>query len=68
MAKKSFMTGHNPSIGKTNFAGMPDEVMMEQYPEYSNMTTNELDDTLTGIDKVCKHAETKREKYISNQK
>ena len=65
---KSFMTGHNPSIGKGDFAGMPKEVIMEKYPDYSNMSSNELDDTLTGIDEVCKHSEGKRSKYLSNQK
>jgi hypothetical protein len=54
--------------GKGNFANMPQEVKMTQYPKYPNPGDKELDDTITGIDQTVTTSSGKRKKYVSNQK
>ena len=65
---KARIEGHEPSIGRNDFAGMPKDVYMEKYPKSTRLTENEgLDDTMSEIDDVDGRAEGKRRKYISNQ-
>lgn len=68
MAKRGFVTGHDEHIGKGDFAGMPKEVEMEQYPPCRNYKGGMLDDTMSGIDDVNTMSERTTSKYISNQK
>ena len=55
-------------MGKGNFANMPQEVKMTEYPKYPNAGDREIDDTITGIDKTVTASSGKRSKYVSNQK
>lgn len=68
MAKRGFITGHDEHIGKGDFAGMPKDVKMEQYPPCKNYRGGALDDTMSGIDEVASMSEGKASKYLSNQK
>lgn len=68
MAKRSFVTGHDEHIGRSDHAGMPKEVMMEQYPPYKRSEDGMIDDTIVGIDEACTKSEGKRSRYLSNQK
>lgn len=66
---RSRIEGHDESIGKTDFAGMPKEVYMAEYPKSTRLTTDEkIDDSMTDIDDVTDRSEGKRRKYFSNQK
>lgn len=59
--------GHEPGIGKGQFANMPQDVYMNEYPK-TRLTENEgIDDTMSEIDGVVSKSEGKRRKYISNQ-
>jgi hypothetical protein len=65
MKKKSSMQhfGHD----KTSFANLPTDVHMSAYPRQETFS-EELDDTITGIDECVSHGKGKVKKYISNQK
>ena len=65
---KGFVTGHDESIGKGSHANMPQEVMMKEYPKSKSYSGPEYDDTMSDIDEICGRSESKRSKYISNQK
>lgn len=66
---RGFKEGHDESIGKKDHAGMPKEVMMEEYPKGARLPMNEgIDDSMTDIDDVDGRAEGKRSKYMSWQK
>ncbi|MCE5319442.1 MAG: hypothetical protein LLG04_19010 [Parachlamydia sp.] len=65
---KGFATGHDEHIGRSDRAGMPNEVKMTDYPPCRNYKGNVMDDTLGGIDEVNSRTEGKSSKYISNQK
>lgn len=68
MARKGFVTGHDEHIGRGDYAGMPRDVRMEEYPPYRRSEDGMIDDTMVGIDEVCTKSEGKRSKYLSNQK
>jgi hypothetical protein len=60
--------GHDPMVGRHDFAGLPTEKVMRSYPKGTQLTKNErLDDTMSEIDDVCERSEGKRRKYLSNQ-
>ena len=63
-----FMEGHEPSIGKGEFANMPKDVKMSQYPKVRLTENENIDDSMRDIDDVDSRAEGKRRKYLSNQK
>lgn len=66
---KARIEGHEVGIGRNDFAGMPKDVYVEQYPKSTRLTTDErIDDSMTDVDDVTDRAEGKRRKYISNQK
>ncbi len=66
---RSRIEGHEEGIGKGEFANMPKDVYMAEYPKSTRLTTNEnIDDSMTDVDNVTDRAEVKRRKYISNQK
>ena len=54
--------------GKGNFANMPTEHKQTQYPKYPHGNDKEIDDTMTGVDKVNSTSASKRNKNVSNQK
>lgn len=53
--------------GKTGRAGLPEEVIMKDFPKQSQVS-GELDDTITGIDETCNRSVGKAKKNMSNQK
>lgn len=66
---KARIEGHEPGIGKGQFANMPQDVYMNEYPKSTRLTTDErIDDSMTDVDNVTDRAEGKRRKYFSNQK
>lgn len=65
---KGFVEGHDQSIGHGNFANLPQEVMMKEYPKNKMLRSGMLDDTITGIDNVISRGEVTTSKHISNQK
>lgn len=65
---KSFVEGHDERVGRNDFAGMPREVVMEEFPKPRTGLGGELDDTIMGIDDVMSMSEAKARKYVSNQK
>lgn len=73
MAKK-FSEGRGVSekegkrIGQGQFANMPTEVRMEMYPKNKVPMSGIENDTISGIDQVISSSESKRSKYMSNQK
>jgi hypothetical protein len=54
--------------GKGQFANMPKEVEIKEWPKYPKAGEKELDDTITGIDEVCGKSASKRKSKVSNQK
>lgn len=71
MAKKGkggFVEGHDEGVGKGNFANMPQEAMMKSYPKNKGKRNENIDDTISDIDDVISNSESKRSRYISNQK
>lgn len=61
--------GKEENIGKGQFANLPQDVYMEEYPKSTRLTANEnIDDTMVDIDDITDRAEMKRKKYLSNQK
>lgn len=69
MAKRSgrFMEGHDPSIGKGEFANMPKDLKMEMYPRQGGMDPDQ-DDSMTDIDYIAAEAEGIRRRNLSHQK
>ncbi len=66
---KARIEGHEEGIGKSDFAGMPKDVYMQEYPKSTRLTMNEgIDDSMSDIDSVDGRAEGKRRRYLSNQK
>lgn len=49
-------------------AGLPTEQVMKDYPKAKTGSAEDYDDTMEGIDSVCKQADSKQKKYKSNQK
>lgn len=66
--RKGFVEGHDEGIGKGDFAGMPSELMMKEYPKSRMGRSGELDDSMSDIDDVQSEAESRRSRYLSNQK
>lgn len=76
MAKKSksMMSGgggnserEGARIGAGDFAGMPTEVKMSQYPKPIEYGPTDLDDTMSEIDGANQRAHTKSRRYVSDQ-
>lgn len=69
MAKsKGWITGHDPHIGKSDPAGLPQDKVMEQYPRSRSYSGGDLDDTMEDIDRIDSGSEGKMNKYRSYQK
>lgn len=65
---KGFATGHNESVGKGSRAGLPEDVQFRDYPKDRYYPDSDLDDTMTGIDKINSATSSRASKYKSNQK
>lgn len=65
--KGRFRDGHDEMIGKGDFANMPQDVMMSEYPKVRH-GSGDMDDTITGIDEVQDEGAARRNRFISNQK
>lgn len=65
---KGFSTGHNTGIGKGSHANMPPDVQIRDYPKGSSYPGGDIDDTITGIDRVNSMTEKKASKHKSYQK
>ena len=69
MAKEGgFPVGHDPKVGRGDYANLPQDVKMKSYPKAKTLGERDLDDTLTGIDETMTRSESKARKYVSNQK
>jgi hypothetical protein len=53
--------------GKGEYANMPKETVMEQYPKHRAVGGVE-DDTITGIDECCNKSVGQAMRYLSDQK
>ena len=65
---KGFVEGHDESIGKGEHANMPQEVQMKPYPKSAGMRGDELDDTMSDIDRYQEEADRTRRSKMSHQK
>lgn len=65
---RGFKEGHDQSIGKGQFANLPQEVKMQAYPKSKQPMNEGIDDTMTDVDSIHSRSEAKRRKYKSNQK
>lgn len=68
MKRGSFMTGHDEGIGRSDFAGMPKEMRMEEYPRNRMHPGSYLDDTMTDIDAIQTDSVSQMQKHMSYQK
>ncbi len=66
--KSGFVTGHQPGVGKGDFANMPQDVKMASYPKAKAYKDTDLNDSMSGIDSAIGMSENKARKYMSNQK
>lgn len=64
----SFVEGRDPAIGRNDFAGLPRETIMEEYPRNRMMPGSRLDDTMSEIDAIQSDSERQLERYLSHQK
>ena len=60
-------SGSKPK-GHGQFANMPQEVEMKEWPKYPRPSEKEIDDTIVGIDEVVSRSSSKRKSHQSNQK
>lgn len=65
---KDFVTGHDPEIGRDDFAGMPRDVVMEKYPPNRARRGGYLDDTISEIDAIQVDSDHQVESKLSHQK
>lgn len=65
---KGFMEGHDKSIGKGEFANLPQDVKMKEYPKFRMGKARDIDDSMTDIDYIQGDSESKRDRFWSDQK
>lgn len=53
---------------KGQFANMPQDVKIKQWPKHPGSSTSDLNDTITGIDSCISKGVSKKKSHISNQK
>lgn len=63
-----FITGHDPEVGRDDFAGMPPELVMSSYPPNRMHPGGRLDDTMSEIDAIQTDSERQIESRLSHQK
>lgn len=66
--KGGFVTGNDPSVGRSDHAGMPKETVMSSYPENSMRKGAYLDDSMSEIDAIQKDSNYQVESKLSHQK
>ena len=64
----SFVKGHDEKVGHRDFANLPSDVIMKEFPKPHQMRGGMLDDTITGIDNVMSNSESMTLRHLSNQK
>jgi hypothetical protein len=67
-SRRDFVTGHEPSVGRNDFAGLPRDEVMEEYPRNRMMPGSRLDDTMSEIDAIQTDSEGQLESHLSHQK
>lgn len=65
---RSFVVGHDPSIGRDDIAGMPKETVMSTYPTNRARRGSYLDDTISDIDSIQVDSDYTVKDKLSNQK
>lgn len=65
---RSFVTGHDPEIGRNDFAGLPQEKVMSMYPPNRARRGGYLDDTISEIDAIQVDSDHQVERHLSHQK
>ena len=65
---RSFVTGHDPEVGRDDFAGMPKETVMASYPPNRARRGGYLDDTMSEIDAIQVDSDHQVEAHLSHQK
>ena len=76
MAKKSernkgnrgFVEGHDRSIGRNDYAGLPREVVMKEFPKNKMHPGAYLDDSISDIDAIQDDSVRQMQSRLSNQK
>lgn len=68
MAKKYYDSDKGSRMGSGDFAGMPQDKVMKEYPKSGYGYGMGPDDTIKGIDETNRESYKKRGRYISDQK
>jgi len=66
--KGSFVTGNDPMVGRGDFANLPQNVMMAQYPRSPELRGGYLDDSMSGIDEINEYGTHQADRFRSYQK
>lgn len=66
--KGGFVEGHEPGVGKGDFANLPREVVMKEYPRNRMHPGARLDDTISDIDAIQSDSVSELQRRLSNQK
>jgi hypothetical protein len=67
-SKRDFVTGHDPKIGRNDYAGLPQDKVMEEYPKNRMRRGAYLDDSMSEIDAIQVDSEHQVESNLSHQK
>lgn len=63
-----FVEGHDPSVGKGDFANLPSEPVMKLFPKNRMHPGGYLDDTISDIDAIQTDSEREIQRKLSHQK
>lgn len=63
-----FVEGNDESIGKGEFANMPKDVYMKEYPKGRRPADGMIDDSMVDVDDIEEQAMNRRRRYWSKQK
>ena len=64
----NFVTGHDPEVGRMDYAGLPRETVMSLYPPNRARRGGYLDDTMSEIDAIQVDSDHQVESHLSHQK
>jgi hypothetical protein len=65
---RDFVTGHDPMVGRNDFANMPPKAVNAAYPKSHVGKGGYLDDTMSEIDAIQMDSERQIERHLSHQK
>jgi len=65
---RDFVTGHDPEVGRSDFAGLPRESVMSAYPPNRARRGGYLDDSISEIDAIQVDSDHQVESQLSHQK